>query len=265
MFFPKLRKRAKWVFAFLALVFALSFAFLGVGAGGSGIGDYISQLFHTQQGTGTPSIDAAKAKVDKNPKDAAAQLELANAYQVDNRTDDAIASLEAYKKLKPNDADALQQLASLYLIKATAAEQRAQDIQASGSGAFFDNLLLDPSSKFGSAAGPPQISGIEQQRIQKAYSDATVEAAGAHSKEAAIWKTLAAVEPDNTSFLLELGRSSAQSGDLDGGLAAYKKFLVVSPDDPNADRVKQIIKEIEKQKKAQAAAAAGTPTATTGG
>jgi len=263
MFFPKLRKRAKWVFAFLALVFALSFAFLGVGAGGSGIGDYISQLFHTQQSAGTPSIDAAKAKVDKNPKDAAAQLELANAYQVENRTDDAIASLEAYKKLKPNDADALQQLASLYLIKANAAEQRAQDVQNSGSGAFFDNLLLDPSSKFGSAAGPPQISGIEQQRIQKAYSDAAVEAQAAHSQEAEIWTTLTALQPDNTSFLQSLGLASAQAGDLDAGIAAFKKFLAVSPDDPNADQVKAFIKQLEKQKKAQAAA--GTPTATTGG
>jgi len=64
MFFPRLRKRAKWVFAFLALVFAVSFMFLGVGAGGSGIADYISQLFGTQSNaTGTPSIDAAKAKV----------------------------------------------------------------------------------------------------------------------------------------------------------------------------------------------------------
>lgn len=265
MFFPRLRKRAKWVFAFLALVFALSFAFLGVGAGGSGIGDYISQLFHTQQGTGTPSIDAAKAKVEKNPEDAAAQLELANAFQAENRTDEAIASLEAYKKIKPNDADALQQLASLYLVKATAAEQRAQAIQSSDSGAFFDNLLLDPSSKVGSAVGQGQISGIEQQRIQKAYSDATIEAAGAHGKEADIWQTLTTVQPDNTTFLLELGRSKAQSGDLDGGLAAYKKFLAASPDDPNADQVKQIIKQIEKQKKAQQAAAASAPTATTGG
>jgi tetratricopeptide (TPR) repeat protein len=265
MFFPRLRKRAKWVFAFLALVFALSFAFLGVGAGGSGIGDYISQLFHTQSATGTPSVDAAQAKVKKDPKNAAAQLELANAYQTANRTDDAIAALVAYTALKPKDADALQQLASLYLIKATAAEQRAQAVQSSDSGAFFDNLIINPSSKLGTALGQPQISELEQQKIQKAYSDAAVEASGAHSKEAEIWQTLTTLQPDNTSFLTELGRAKAQSGDLDGGLAAFKKFLVVAPDDPNADQVKQIIKQIEQQKKAQQAAAASAPTVTTGG
>ena len=266
MFFPRLRKRAKWVFAFLALVFAVSFMFLGVGAGGSGIADYISQLFGTQSNsTGTPSIDAAEAKVKKDPKNAAAQLELANAYQAENRTDDAIAALVTYRALKPKDANVLQQLASLYLIKATTAEQRAQTIQSSDSGAFFDNLIVNPSSKFGTAIGQPQISELEQQKVQKAYSDASIEATGAHSQEADIWKELVALQPDNTSFLLELGRSSAQKGDLDAGLAAYKKFLAAVPDDPNADRVKEIIKAIEKQKKAQQAAAASSPTATTGG
>ena len=265
MFFPKLRKRAKWVFAFLALVFALSFAFLGVGAGGSGIGDYLAQLFHTQSNGGAPDIEAAQAKVDKNPKDAKAQLELANAYQTANRNDDAIAALEAYMKLKPNNSDALQQLASLYSAKATSAEQRAQAIQASDSGAFFDNLLVSPGSKIGGALGQGQISGVEQQKIQKAMSDAQIEAAGAHAKEAETYETLTKLEPDNTDFLSALGLAKAQSGDLDGGITAFKKVLEISPDDPNADRIKEIIKELEKQKKAQAAASASTPTVTGGG
>ncbi len=41
MFFPKLRRNAKWVFLFLALVFALGFVGFGVGAGGVGIGDVL--------------------------------------------------------------------------------------------------------------------------------------------------------------------------------------------------------------------------------
>ena len=40
MFFPKLRRQAKWVFVFLALVFALGFVVFGVGSGGGiGLGD----------------------------------------------------------------------------------------------------------------------------------------------------------------------------------------------------------------------------------
>ena len=52
MFFPKLRRKAKWVFAFIALAFGLSFVVAGVGSGfGSGIGDYLSELFNRQPGT----------------------------------------------------------------------------------------------------------------------------------------------------------------------------------------------------------------------
>ena len=36
MFFPKLRKHAKWVFVLLAIVFAGGFVFLGVGSGSNG-------------------------------------------------------------------------------------------------------------------------------------------------------------------------------------------------------------------------------------
>src|SRR5919202_3466721 len=41
MFFPKLRRSAKWVFVLLALVFALGFVFFGVGSGSSGIEDLL--------------------------------------------------------------------------------------------------------------------------------------------------------------------------------------------------------------------------------
>jgi len=33
MFFPRLRRQAKWVFVFLAAVFCLGFVFFGVGSG----------------------------------------------------------------------------------------------------------------------------------------------------------------------------------------------------------------------------------------
>src|SRR5919202_2360140 len=75
MFFPKLRKRAKWIFALLALVFAIGFVAFGVGAGGSGIGDFVSQIFNGS-GTSGPSVEDALKKLKQNPKNAPAQLEL---------------------------------------------------------------------------------------------------------------------------------------------------------------------------------------------
>ena len=61
MFFPRLRRHAKWMFVLLALVFALGFVVFGVGAGGTGIGD----IFRDQGGTssGQSVSDAQKQAV----------------------------------------------------------------------------------------------------------------------------------------------------------------------------------------------------------
>src|SRR5216110_1456005 len=39
MFFPRLRRQAKWVFVLLVFVFAGGFVFFGVGSGSTGLGD----------------------------------------------------------------------------------------------------------------------------------------------------------------------------------------------------------------------------------
>src|SRR5437868_2426326 len=114
MFFPRLRRRAKWIFLVLALVFALGFIGFGVGAGGSGIGNFISDFIHGNTGTSGTSVSGARAKVAKNPRDATAQLELANALTTTGDLTGAVSALDAYLKLRPKDTDALQQQAGLW-------------------------------------------------------------------------------------------------------------------------------------------------------
>src|SRR5919109_5233096 len=75
MFFPKLRRHAKWMFVFLALVFAVGFVGFGVGAGGTGIGD----ILRGGTGSGAPSADDAQKRIDENPNDVQAFRDLATA------------------------------------------------------------------------------------------------------------------------------------------------------------------------------------------
>ena len=76
MFFPRLRRRAKWVFLLLAVFFAFGFVAFGVGAGGSGIGDYFADLFNRNSvASGQPSVEDAQKKVAENPNDPKARLE----------------------------------------------------------------------------------------------------------------------------------------------------------------------------------------------
>ena len=79
MFFPRLRRQAKWVFLFLAIVFALGFVGFGVGAGGIGLGN----VFEGVADYGVPSVSEAEKRVSENPRDPAAFRELATAHQAE--------------------------------------------------------------------------------------------------------------------------------------------------------------------------------------
>jgi len=127
MFFPRLRRHAKWMFLFLAIVFALGFVGFGVGAGGVGFGDIIR---NAAGGSGTPSVSDAEKRVLDNPKDAQAFKDLSTAQQAAGNTDGAIEALQSYTQLRPKNTDALRELAALYLQQASAAQERAQILEA---------------------------------------------------------------------------------------------------------------------------------------
>ena len=99
MFFPRLRRQAKWVFLFLALVFALGFVGFGVGAGGVGVGD----IFRDAGGaSGVPSVsDGARSACPRTRSDPQAFRDLATAQQADGNTDGAIEALEELVALRP--------------------------------------------------------------------------------------------------------------------------------------------------------------------
>src|SRR6266508_2718821 len=144
MFFPRLRRHAKWVFVFLALAFGLGFVGFGVGAGGVGIGD----VLRGGGGSGVPSVSDAQKRVDENPKDAQAFRDLATAYQAEPNTDGAIQALEDFTRLRPKSVDGLRELAGLYLRKAQDAQERAQISQLrseylAASGTIIGSLVLD--------------------------------------------------------------------------------------------------------------------------
>jgi len=241
MFFPKLRRNAKWMFLFLALVFGLGFVGFGVGAGGVGIGD----VFRGGAGSsGVPSIDDAEERVSENPRDAAAFRDLATAHQAERNTDDAIEALESFVSLKPKNAAALVDLASLYLIKVEEAQQRAQvaNVRAAylAPGASIASITqlggrpLEPDPI--SSAVDSQLSTIVQTELGVAQQSA------AQAVDA--YKRRAAAEPRNALYQLELAQTAESASDVTTAVTAYEKFLDLEPDDPNAVDVKRRLKQL---------------------
>jgi len=262
MFFPKLRRKAKPVFILLALVFGLSFVALGVGTGVSGtsLGDIINDVFNT--GGSGPSIEEAERKVEENPEDREALVALADAYQAEDRTADAIAALERYRGLEPRDLDVLKRLAGLYTIQAQEAQQRVSIIQAGSQRQFFGQIFgPPPDTELGQALGSDPIADAIRQQASERISRASDEFAAAYRRVAGVYQELTLLEPEEPSNFLQLGQASQIAGDNDSAIAAYQTFLELSPDDALAPTVRAQLEALSPTPPAVTAGESGGETA----
>jgi len=241
MFFPRLRRHAKWMFLFLALAFGLGFVGFGVGAGGIGVGD----VFRGTGGpSGVPSISDSEKRVLDNPKNAQAFRDLATAHQAAGNTDDAIEALESLIALRPRNTDVLRELAGLYLAKAGEAQQRGQI-------ADFRAAYLAPGTAVAGAIrlgdkplDPDPISLAVSGAISEDSSVAYFEAQQASTKAVDTYRRITVVLPRDPSAQLELAQAASSAGDTASTVAAYEAFLKIAPDDPTAVEVRRILKQL---------------------
>jgi cytochrome c-type biogenesis protein CcmH/NrfG len=242
MFFPRLRRHAKWMFLLLALVFALGFVGFGVGAGGVGFGDILRGKGGS---SGAPSVSEAQKRVAENPKDAQAFRDLSTALQTEGKTSDAIQALQSYVQLKPKDADALRELAGLYLAQASAAQQRAQVAQLreaylAGSSTVDASIVLG-----GSPLIPDSIANAVSTTIEQDLSAAFAEQRQAAASAVATYKKVVALSPTDPNVQLELANSAAQANDSATEIAAFHAFLKLAPNDPSAPFVRSQLKSLK--------------------
>jgi tetratricopeptide (TPR) repeat protein len=250
MFFPKLRRRAKWVFLLLAIAFGIGFVAFGVGTGvgGTSIGDVLRDIIGQQNAAG--SLDDAKKKAAENPKDADAQLAYANALQARGRTQEAITALERYTSLQPKDTDALRQLANLWGSIAAKAHQEQQEATDQANLASVGSSLAAPESAF--------LREVDQNRIAQALatqasaraSAAQQRAQSAAARQQRVYESLTLLIPDDPSIFLSLGLASQEANDIQSAIAAFEQFLDLAPNDPSAAQVKQQVEFLKQQLKA---------------
>jgi cytochrome c-type biogenesis protein CcmH/NrfG len=241
MFFPRLRRHAKWVFLFLALAFGLGFVGFGVGAGGIGFGE----LLNPSSGSGAPSVSKAQERVNENPKDAQAWRDLATALRADLKTNEAIDALVGYVALKPKDEDALRELAALYLVQLGEAQREYQLAELrtaylAPSATYFQTITL--------AGRPLDLDPIAQAVASASAAESTAaitKAQNAAQGSVDAYKKIAALEPDDPSVQLQLGEAASNAGDSTTAIKAYQRYIELVPaDDPTARRVKKLIKQL---------------------
>jgi tetratricopeptide (TPR) repeat protein len=243
MFFPRLRRHAKWMFLFLALAFALGFVGFGVGAGGIGIGDVFRDA---AGGTGAPSVDDAQQRVLDDPKDAQAFKDLATAHQAEDNFDEAIEAMQSYVALRPRDTDGLRELAALHLQKASLAQERAQIYQVRSDylapGSIRDTIF----QLKGAPLTPDPITNAVSTAYDQEISAAASEIQTASAQAVEQYRRIAELQPRDPSVQLELAQAAESANDVATVIAAYETFLKLAPDDPTAPEVRRILKQVKR-------------------
>jgi tetratricopeptide (TPR) repeat protein len=254
MFFTRLRRHAKWMFVFLALVFGLGFVIFGIGSDqGTGIGDILRDSGGSSNGN--LSVGEAREQLAESPRSAAAKRALATALQEDGQTDEAIAVLGEYIEQRPKDEDALRELAGLHLGRANSFAQDAQLAQIRASYLTFGSTFSNPLELGeGATVGPDPIDQAISTQLSEEVNAAATKAQTEFQKAEATYEKLAAVAPRDPNVQLELAQAAQQSGNTTGAIAAYERFVELAPDDPSAPLVKQ---QIEQLKATQAPSSSG--------
>ncbi len=247
LFFSKLRKRTKWVFILLALTFGITFVVFGVGSsvGGAGLSDIFNGI--RGGGSGQPSVSKAEKATQKDPKDAAAWKTLATAYDSNGDIVSAISAWTTYTALRPKDTDGLQALATDYEQQFSNQTQEAAAAQAEAQNTQATQFGPPPTSPLGRAlnsVSDPITQAASQSANQRFNTALQTRQATAQQLEG-VYKKLAALhKPAEPSDQLLLAQAAQNAGDTAAAIAAYKIFVKLAPDDPNAVYARQQIKAL---------------------
>ena len=254
LFFVRLRRHQKWVYATLALVFAVSFVFVGVGSGNNG---GLSQLYTGLfGGGGNDAVSKAQDAIKKDPAAAKGYRDLATAYEGEGHPALAISALTSYLKKKPTDDASWAELGGLQMSQANTYATQYQNAQTAAQAADPSAPFL-PGGTLGSAVGQnPAYADASQKaaaRTQTLYTSATTAAAAAVKS----YQRASKLHPRNATYLQQLATAAQNAGNSQVELNALRRYLRIYPNTPLKSQYERAIKALSKS--------ASTPSVQSGG
>jgi tetratricopeptide (TPR) repeat protein len=241
LFFMKLRKRAKFVYVILAVLFAVTFAFLGVGSGSGGLDQLFQGLniFHR----GSNPVSKAQKHIKDHPQDPQGFRELATAYESKGDNGNAISALQQYTSMKPKDVKSLNELAGLQMNQAT---DYVQQYQA----AYQNRQLLTPSQSFlptgklGTALGTNQVEQVQAQRADAAVQDLQQRTQLAYNGAVSSYEAVTKLTPNDSNAWFSLAQAAQQAGNYASAVTAYKRYLKLNPESTSRSQIEALIKQL---------------------
>ena len=172
--------------------------------------------------------------IARNPKDISAYLDLAGLYQQDKDETKALATAEQGRAGRARRTSTCSTASRASTAARPSCErQAAQNAQI----VYFESTVsppgLDPSSTLGQAISGDPYSDVLKTRANEAYSKMV----SAYTKAETAYKklvTAAAGTSQEANAQLQLAGAAQISGDTTTAIDAYKRFLKIAPDSPNA-------------------------------
>lgn len=251
----RLRKQGKWIFAALAVIFALMFVVAGVGTGGPSMLDLLEDERAAEVEAVPEGSELQKAVIatEERPDDPQAWLELAQARVTADEPAEAVEAAAKAAELAPDDAAIQQQVADVYLAQAAAVGTKAQqvydDVGASGAGTrpvVPATVVIGQTT--GSDAFRSAIESVDNARFQEAIAEVTpLQEQVQEAYDAAVGALRAATEatPEDPALWFRLGQVAAAAGDNAAALEAYRTFIELVPNDPLVTQVNEEITRLE--------------------
>jgi tetratricopeptide (TPR) repeat protein len=240
LFFIRLRRRQKWIYAFLAVIFAATFAGVGVGSGnGGGLDQLYSGLF----GSGSSSVSKAQNELKKNP--AKGYRDLATAYETNGDNAGAVSALQNYLALKKKDADVWAELGGLELTQAQTYLTQYQAAQQASQ-------LADPSAAFLPSGTLAQAVGTNvayQNAAQQASTQASTlyqQVTGSLSSAVTDYQKVTKIRPHSSTAFEELATAATNAGNAQVAVDAWKQVLKLDPHIPQRKQIESQIKQLSK-------------------
>ena len=242
LFFVRLRRHQKWVYALLAVVFAFSFVLVGVGSGGNG--GLIQNFTGLFGGSGGTSVSKAQDEIKKNP--AKGYQDLALAYEEKGDLKSATEALKSYLVIRKTDAATWATLAGLEMSQGSKFATQYQNAQQAAQTADPSAPFL-PGGVLGSAVGQnPTYQGASQDAATRT-SLLYQKAVGAYGDAVTHYQRASKLRPKNVSYLQQLATAAQNAGNTSVTINALKRYLKVDPNSPLKSRYEKAIKALQQQ------------------
>ena len=241
LFFVRLRRHQRWVYAALAVVFGLSFVLVGVGSGGNG--GLIENFTGLFGGSGSSSVSKAQDEIKKDP--AKGYQDLALAYEEKGDLKNASEALKSYLVIRKTDAATWATLAGLEMSQGNTFATQYQNAQQAAQTADPSAPFL-PGGILGSAVGQnPTYQGASQDAATRT-SLLYQKAVGAYGDAVTHYQRASKLRPKNTSYLQQLATAAQNAGNTKVTVNALKRYLKVDPNAPQRKRIEQQIAALQQ-------------------